>query len=84
MLVANRKSAELFAADSRISHLDADYPRSGPVSRRIEFAHELRRRLEGPNRIVVDPDSRMTQLGLIPVCEARSLLPFPQPDGGLG
>ena len=77
VLVANRKSVELFKADTRIWHLEADYPRSGPVSRRIEFAHELRDRLEGANRIVVDPDSRMTQLGLVPVCEARYTFHFP-------
>jgi hypothetical protein len=77
ILVANRKSAELFASDALIEHLEADYPRAGPVSRRIEFAHELRRRIEGPNRIVVDPDSRMTQLGLIPVCEPQRYFHFP-------
>lgn len=77
VFVANHKSAELFASDGSISHLEAEYPRSGPVSRRIEFAHDLRRRLKGPNRIVVDPDSRMTQLGLIPVCEAEHYFHFP-------
>jgi ADP-heptose:LPS heptosyltransferase len=76
-LVANRKSAELFASDAHIEHLEADYPRTGPVSQRIEFAHHLRRRLEGPNRIVVDPDSRMTQLGLAPVCEPEHYFHFP-------
>jgi hypothetical protein len=69
VFVANRKSAELFAADSRIAHLDAQYPRTGPVSHRIEFAHSLRRQIEGANRIVIDPDSRMTQLGMIPICD---------------
>lgn len=68
VFVANRKSAELFAADARILHLDTEYPRSGPVSLRIEFARWLRSQLEGRRCIVVDPDSRMTQLGLIPVC----------------
>jgi ADP-heptose:LPS heptosyltransferase len=76
-LVANRKSAELFASDAGIEHIEADYPRTGPVSQRIEFAHELRRRLEGANRIVVDPDSRMTQLGLIPACEPEHYFHFP-------
>lgn len=75
-LVANRKSAELFAS-AGIEHFEADYPRTGPVSRRIEFARDLRKRLEGPNRIVVDPDSRMTQLGLIPVCEPEHYFHFP-------
>src|SRR5579863_944861 len=77
VFVANRKSAELFAADARIVHFDAEYPRAGPVSLRIEFAHWLRSQLEGRRCIVVDPDSRMTQLGLIPVCGARYHFHFP-------
>lgn len=77
VFVSGRKSIDLFESDARIWHLEADYPRSGPVSRRIEFAHELRRRLEAPNRIVIDPDSRMTQLGLIPVCEPEHYFHFP-------
>ena len=77
VLVGGRKSAELFAADARIEHLEAQYPRSGPVSRRIAFAHELRGRLDGAHSIVVDPDSRMTQLGLISVCEPDRYFHFP-------
>jgi ADP-heptose:LPS heptosyltransferase len=77
VLVANRKSIALYSADSRVWHIDAEYPRAGPVSQRIEFAHELRHRLEGTNRIVVDPDSRMTQLGLLPVCAAHDYFHFP-------
>jgi ADP-heptose:LPS heptosyltransferase len=77
VLVGNRKSAELFSADSRISHLNADYPRTGPVSTRLQFAHDLRRQIDGPNRIVVDPDSRMTQLGLISVCAPDHHFHFP-------
>ena len=49
VFVANRKSAELFQADPRIEHLNADYPRSGPVSSRLAFAEELRSRLQGEN-----------------------------------
>jgi ADP-heptose:LPS heptosyltransferase len=77
VLVGNRKSAELFSADSRISHLNADYPRTGPVSARVQFAHDLRRQFDGPHRMVVDPDSRMTQLGLIPVCTPEHYFHFP-------
>jgi ADP-heptose:LPS heptosyltransferase len=77
VFVANRKCAELFQADTRISHCRADYPRSGPVSLRLEFAYDLRRRIDSTNRIVVDPDSRMTQLGLIPVCEPAHYFHFP-------
>jgi Glycosyltransferase family 9 (heptosyltransferase) len=76
VLVGNRKSAEVFSADSRISHLNADYPRTGAVATRIQFAHDLRRQIDGPNRLVVDPDSRMTQLGLIPVCAPEHYFHF--------
>ncbi len=65
VFVAGRKSAELFAADPRIEILDVSYPRSGPVSARIAFARDLATRLATPNSIVLDPDSRLTQLGLI-------------------
>jgi ADP-heptose:LPS heptosyltransferase len=82
VLVGGRKSAELFAADLRLEHLEADYPRSGPVSARIGFAHELRDRLATGHRIVVDPDSRMTQLGLIPVCEPENYFHFPSRTAG--
>ena len=80
--VANRKSAELFETDPRINHLEAEYPRSGPVSLRIEFAHDLRCKLKAPNRIVIDPDSRMTQLGLLPVCEPEHYFHFPSRTAG--
>ena len=76
VLVGTRKSAELFAADPRIGHLEASYPRSGPVSLRLAFARELRDRLAGEHRIVVDPDSRITQLGLFPVCEPERAFHF--------
>ncbi|HXE63985.1 MAG TPA: glycosyltransferase family 9 protein [Bryobacteraceae bacterium] len=74
VFVANRKSAELFGADSRITHLDAAYPRSGPVSGRIAFAGELARRLD--DGIVIDPDSRITQLGLLPVAPPERTFHF--------
>ncbi len=73
--VANRKSAELFAADARVEWVEANYPRSGPVSSRIAFADTLREKIEA-GAIVVDPDSRMTQLGLIPLCEPERYFHF--------
>lgn len=84
VFVANRKSAELFEADPRIEHLHADYPRSGPVSARLDFAHALRSKLKGENYIVIDPDSRMTQLGLIPVCQPENYFHFPSRTAGSG
>jgi ADP-heptose:LPS heptosyltransferase len=77
VFVAGRKSIDLFGADARIWHIEAEYPRSGPVSQRIGFAHELRSRLDTANSIVIDPDSRMTQLGLVPVADPACYFHFP-------
>lgn len=71
IFVANLKSAELFGAE----HCEVEYPRKGPVSERISWAKDLRKRLAGG--IVVDPDSRMTQLGLVEVCEPERYFHFP-------
>ncbi len=77
VFVAGRKSIELFEADRRLEFLEATYPRIGPVSARIAFGNDLRERLATPNSIVVDPDSRMTQLGMI-----GSYLHFPSRTEG--
>jgi len=74
VFVSNGKSAELF---EDIEHLRADYPRSGSIASRIDFAHALRERMEAENAIVVDPDSRISQLGLIPLCEQTRYFHFP-------
>lgn len=77
VFTGGRKSIGLFEADPRLEYLEADYPRTGPVSHRIAFGKELRGRLEGRDRIVVDPDSRITQLGLIAPCEPDRYFHFP-------
>ncbi len=83
VFVGGRKSIELFEADARLEFLEAAYPRSGPVSSRIEFGRELRRQLALPHSIVVDPDSRITQLGLIPLAAPGRYFHFnSRADGG--
>lgn len=59
-----RKSYELWASDPRIGHLPVSYGRGGSLRDRIAVCPELAE----PDSIVVDPDSRITQLGLVPVC----------------
>jgi ADP-heptose:LPS heptosyltransferase len=57
-----------------------------PVSERIRFAQELRQLLDTPNSIVLDPDTRITQLGLVPVTEPERYFHFPSrtsPGGNL-
>ena len=67
-LAGSRKAWELFEADPRIEHLPVAYPRSGSLRERLEAWHALRRSLAQPESITIDPDSRLTQLGLAPVC----------------
>src|SRR6202012_1227525 len=62
VFVASRKSFELFTADPLIKRREAHYPRTGSIRERVAFAHSLEAQLNVPNTIVVDPDSRMTQL----------------------
>ncbi|MEO7651848.1 MAG: glycosyltransferase family 9 protein, partial [Bryobacteraceae bacterium] len=71
-LVGSRKSYELFAADPRIRHLEINYPRTGSLRERLGAWHTLRDKLSIPDAITIDPDSRLTQLGLLPVCPEDS------------
>jgi ADP-heptose:LPS heptosyltransferase len=72
VLAGSQKSWELFAADRRIGHAAVSYRRAGSVRDRIAPWQELKRVLAAPNSIVIDPDSRLTQLGLLPVCPEES------------
>lgn len=74
-LVGPRKNWELFAADPRILHLPVNY-RRGTLRERLATLPELREALAVPESVVIDPDSRLTQLGLLPVCPDRSYHSF--------
>jgi len=67
VLVAPHKNYELFAADPRIHHLPIVYGRAGLASR-LSVWNELKSLLAGGDCMVIDPDSRLTQLGLLEVC----------------
>jgi len=62
------KGWELFAADPRLRHLPVPYGRGASLADKLGVWPELKRRLSEPASIVMDPDSRLTQLGLLPVC----------------
>ncbi len=62
-----RKCWELFAADPRVEHLEIPYPRGGSLLGRLSAWPLVREAGGQPGTIVVDPDSRLTQLGLLPV-----------------
>ncbi len=65
VFVGPRKSYEMFEADSRVRHREAPYARSGSLAERLRASGAL----WFDDGIVIDPDSRLTQLGLIAVCD---------------
>lgn len=72
VFVGPQKSYELFEADRRIKHLPAPYARSGALRDRLQASASLW--LE--DGIVIDPDSRLSQLGLLSVCEEHNYFHF--------
>lgn len=67
------KNYEMFDADPRIEHLDVPYARRGSFAERIAAGLTLADRLPS-GVLLLDPDSRLSQLGLLPlVPEARHL-----------
>ncbi len=67
VFVGPRKNYDLLAADPRIHHAPVEY-RRGSLRERLAVWEDLRRLLDDPQAVVIDPDSRLTQLGLLPVC----------------
>lgn len=65
--VGPQKSWELFAGDSVLRHLPIAYGR-GSLDDRLSIWPQLREAASIPHSIVIDPDSRLTQLGLLPIC----------------
>jgi hypothetical protein len=66
--VGPQKAWELFAADPRLNHIAIAYGRGGTLDDRLSIWPALRESLSKPASIVIDPDSRLTQLGLLPIC----------------
>lgn len=69
VFAAPDKSWELFEKDPRLTHLPLRYKRGEVLRGRLAVFDELRRAAADPRTLVLDPDSRLTQLGLLPVCE---------------
>ncbi len=73
VFVGPLKSYELFESDSRIKHRLAPYARSGALEDRLRASANLWL----DDGIVIDPDSRLSQLGLISVCDEHNYFHFP-------
>ncbi|HUP02500.1 MAG TPA: hypothetical protein VMU19_00840 [Bryobacteraceae bacterium] len=67
VFVGPRKNFELFAGDARLRHAEVNYAR-GNLRERLAVWQELQRLLDAPDAVTLDPDTRLTQLGLLPVC----------------
>ena len=61
-LIGDRKSYELFEGDSRVGFYPMPFKRGAPLY------ENLMERMNLKTGIVVDPDSRFSQLGLLPIC----------------
>ena len=61
--VGPRKNAELF---TDVELCEIPYPRSGTLTERLSIWPNLQKLFAAPNSLVLDPDSRLTQLGLLP------------------
>ncbi len=73
VFVGPLKSYELFEFDSRIKHRLAPYARSGALKDRLRASANLWL----DDGIVIDPDSRLSQLGLLSVCDEHNYFHFP-------
>ncbi len=66
--VGPRKCWEMFAANPRVRLLVTPYQRGATLQQKLAASRALEAPCSAANSIVVDPDSRLTQLGLLPVC----------------
>lgn len=94
-LVGGRKAAELFGGDGRLSFEEVGYQRAGNILDRLLSWIEVEERVRNlckdrePGKcLILDPDSRLTQLGLLPLscremlAEAGDYLFFPSREYG--
>jgi len=67
--VGPKKSWDLFEASVDVDWVPMPYGRTGLLADRIGIFSELRAAVDAPGALVLDPDSRLTQLGLLPICD---------------
>lgn len=74
VLLGGAKTPELFGGDARIHFRDIHYQRAGTLTTRLsswlDVLHSVRQLIDGLGAdefLIADPDSRLTQSGLLPV-----------------
>jgi hypothetical protein len=77
-IIGSAKLQELFGGNSRIRFIEAGYSRSGGLLDRLEcwtgLLSAIQSSIEGaqPSQcLIIDPDSRLTQLGILPVTHSQ-------------
>lgn len=70
------KNFELFAGSPNLRHWPIDYPGAGTLAERFAVVHSLGGAFDEPDVWLMDPDSRISQLGLLPAAPLRSNLYF--------
>ncbi|MBM3769109.1 MAG: glycosyltransferase family 9 protein [Acidobacteria bacterium] len=75
-----RKNYELFANDERIGLLEAPFQRMGSLRERVAAGMALQ--VDRDDTLVIDPDSRISQLGLLPLADTSRILFFPSRSVG--
>lgn len=77
VMAGGAKTAELFGGDPKLSFKEIGYSRAGTtIARLMTWAdllngvRELTHGLQPAEYLIVDPDSRLTQLGLLPITRA--------------
>lgn len=70
------KNAALFETDSRVHPIHIAYGRSAALLDRLHASEALKSVLSEPESLVIDPDSRLTQLGILPVADDSHYLFF--------
>lgn len=89
-LVGGRKAPELFGGDTRLTFKEISYYRAGTTIERLrswldvlDAVREMTGELQRGEFLIVDPDSRLTQLGLLPLARAAAdYLFFPSREYG--
>jgi hypothetical protein len=84
VFVGPAKNHEVFAAGTGIGHVAASYARSATLRDRLDASFRLRQLLDRPGAVVIDPDSRLSQLGLVPVCAEDAYYFFESRSAGGG
>ena len=81
-LVGNAKAAEIFGGESRLRFSEVHYRRAGTLTERLlswldvlAGVRSLVADLPDHEYVLVDPDSRLTQLGLLPLVEQTAWFP---------